>query len=132
MMMFTGKLVNGKEARDMGLCSIACPESELDKTVAELCGRIASVPKNQLAMSKIVINNAIDTQGLQQSQILSTIFDGVARNSPEGEYFKEKSEKDGFMEAVKERDSGLPIGGKQRISRNWYQFSDFEKLKSKI
>ncbi len=132
MMMFTGKLVNGKEAKEMGLCTVTCPEPELDKTVADLCSRIASVPKNQLAMSKLVINNAIDQQGLPQSQILSTIFDGIARNSPEGEYFKRKSENEGFMTAVKERDSGLPIGGNKRISQNWYAFSDFEKLLSKL
>jgi hypothetical protein len=47
--------------------------------------------------------------GLATTQMLATLFDGVARHSPEGVWFKRRAEEVGFKQAVKERDSGAPI-----------------------
>ena len=85
------------------------PEAELDARVDTLAQRIAAVPKNQLMMSKIVVNQALEAQGLHQSQVMSALFDGIARHSPEGTWFKRLAEAEGFKAAVKARDSGEPI-----------------------
>ena len=41
--------------------------------------------------------------------MFASLFDGVARHSPEGVWFKERAEQVGFKQAVQERDSGDPI-----------------------
>lgn len=77
--------------------------------MAEIADRIAGVPKNQLMMHKMVINQAIENIGLASTQILATLFDGIARHTPEGLWFKNRAEEFGFAAAVAERGSGQPI-----------------------
>ncbi|MEQ8434941.1 MAG: crotonase/enoyl-CoA hydratase family protein [Oceanicaulis sp.] len=108
-MMMTGELIDGREAERIGLALEAVPESELDAAVDRLAGRLQGVPKNQLMMTKLVVNQAYEAMGLSNTQMLATFFDGVARHSPEGVWFKERAEAVGFKQAVAERDSGDPI-----------------------
>jgi len=108
-MLLTGDLVTGVEAKTMGLVLEAVPPAELDVTVNALAARIASVPRNQLMMQKLMINQAYESMGLANTQILATVFDGITRHSPEGIWFKRYAEEHGFQEAVRVRDSGEPI-----------------------
>lgn len=108
-MLLTGDLIDGREAQAMGLVIDAAPETELDARVEQLAARMKGVPRNQLMMQKLVINQAYDAMGMQNTQLLATLFDGVARHSPEGLWFKERAEAVGFKQAVAERDSGEPI-----------------------
>ncbi len=105
-MLLTGDLVTGVEAKEMGLVMDAVPEGELDDTVFELTRRMAAVPKNQLMMQKLMINQSLDNMGLASTQMTATVFDGITRHSPEGIMFKQRAEDVGFQQAVKERDSG--------------------------
>ena len=41
----------------------------------------------------------------------SFLFDGITRHSPEGQWFKQYAEEQGYKEAVRLRDSGEPIPG---------------------
>jgi enoyl-CoA hydratase len=108
-MLFTGDLVSGAQAKSMGLVLDAVPHDQLDATVDRLAARMAGVPRNQLMMSKLMINSAFDNMGLKTTQMFASLFDGVARHSPEGVWFKERAEQVGFKQAVEERDSGDPI-----------------------
>jgi enoyl-CoA hydratase len=119
-MLLTGDLVTGREAADMGLVLEAVPESELNSRVVALATRIAAVPKNQLMMVKLTINQAIDSMGLAQTQMFATLFDGIARHSPEGVWFKRLAEEKGFKEAVRQRDTGEPIA--EGVSKPFYRF----------
>jgi len=110
-MLFTGDLVNGRKAKEMGLIQQAVPLKELDRTVRLLTERIKGVPKNQLMMMKMTVNQAYENMGLTSSQTIATLFDGIARHSPEGVQFKQRAEEVGFKQAVTERDSGDPIPG---------------------
>jgi enoyl-CoA hydratase len=103
-LMLTGDLIDGISAARINLVTAAVPKEEIDCYTDALVGRIASVPKNQLAMHKLVINSAFEQMGLLQTQRLATFFDGVARHSPEGIEWKEKAEKFGIKQAIKERD----------------------------
>lgn len=105
-MMFTGDKVSGKEAEEMGLILKSVPQEKLDGEVEAMASRMASVPINQLAMQKMVINQAIEASGLINTQRLATIFDGITRHSPEGMNFKHRSETVGWKQAVQERDQG--------------------------
>jgi enoyl-CoA hydratase len=119
-MLLTGDLIDGREAATMGLVLEAVPESELNARVVALATRIAAVPKNQLMMVKLTINQAIESQGLTQTQMFATLFDGIARHSPEGVWFKRLAEEKGFKEAVHARDGGAPIA--EGVSRPFYRF----------
>lgn len=108
-MLFTGDLISGEEAKRIGLVVEAVPEDQLDATVAGLAERMAGVPRNQLMMQKLMINQALDNMGLSSTQMMATLFDGIARHTPEGMRFKKRAEEVGFATAVHERDSGAPI-----------------------
>ena len=110
-MLFTGDLVNGRKAEEMGLIHQAVPLKGLDRAVNLLTDRIKGVPKNQLMMMKMTVNQAYENMGLASSQTIATLFDGIARHSPEGVHFKQRSEEVGFKRAISERDSGDPILG---------------------
>lgn len=108
-MLLTGDLVGGVEAAALGLVLEAVPLAQLDQRVQAVAQRMAGVPKNQLMMQKLMINQAYDNMGLQSTQMFATLFDGITRHSPEGVWFKQRAEAVGFKQAVQERDSGAPI-----------------------
>jgi enoyl-CoA hydratase len=108
-MLLTGDTIDGRTAADWGLACAAVPTDRLDAEVAALAERIAAVPRNQLAMQKLVVNQAIEAMGLSAAQTLATTFDGITRHSAEGFWFKRYAETHGWHEAVAWRDSGRPI-----------------------
>jgi enoyl-CoA hydratase len=109
-LLFTGDLITGAEAHEWGLAIEAPPASELDERFEALVQRIANLPVNQLVMMKLLVNQALYAQGLQATQVLGTIFDGIARHTPEGYAFQARAAEVGFKEAVAERDA--PFGGR--------------------
>jgi len=91
----------------------ACVErANLDTRFEILLARIARVPANQLIMHKLLLNQVTHAQGLAASQLLGTIFDGVARHTEEGYAFQQKSQREGFKAAVRERDEPFGDAGR--------------------
>ncbi len=119
-MLLTGDLVSGQEAFRMGLVLESVPPDEIDDRVRHWAERMAGVPRNQLMMQKMMINQAFEIMGLQQTQMFATLFDGITRHSPEGIWFKQRAEEVGFKQAVAERDSGEPIA--EGVSKPTYKF----------
>ncbi len=110
-MLLTGDLIDGREAKAIGLVLDAVPPAQLDARVEALAQRMAGVPRNQLMMQKLMVNQAIDAMGLANTQMVATVFDGITRHSPQGVWFREYAAKHGFHAAVEWRDSGKPIPG---------------------
>jgi enoyl-CoA hydratase len=112
-MLLTGDTIDGRQAADWGLASEAVPEPELDAAVERLADRMAGVPINHLVMQKLMVNQALDNMGLQSTQMVATLFDGIARHSPEGRWFVDFAQQHGFGAAVRWRDEGrlIPDGG---------------------
>jgi enoyl-CoA hydratase len=112
-MLLTGDTIDGRTAAEWGLALESVPADGLDARVEELADRMAGVPTNQLVMQKLMVNQAYDNMGLSGTQVLATLFDGITRHSPEGRWFKDFAERDGFHDAVAWRDSGklIPDGG---------------------
>ena len=108
-LMFTGDTIDGRTAADWGLANFAVPASELEARTRALAERIAGVQSGQLAMHKLVVNQVMLTMGLEQSQTLATVFDGITRHNPEGLWFRRHAQEAGFKAAVQWRDSGRPI-----------------------
>ena len=107
-LMLTGESLSGIEAERLGLASKAAPEGELAGVVDEAARRLATIPSNQLAMSKLLVNQAYENMGLRTSQTLGTLLDGAARHTPEGIAWRDLAMKEGFREAVRRRDA--PFG----------------------
>jgi enoyl-CoA hydratase len=70
------------------------------------------MPVNQLVMMKLLVNQALYAQGLHATQLLGTVFDGIARHTREGYDFQAKAAAEGFKAAVRERDE--PYGDAKR------------------
>ncbi len=108
-LMFTGDVIDGRTAAAWGLANQAVPVAELDAAVTLLAERIAGVPIGQLQMHKMIANQVMLAMGLEQSQMMATVFDGITRHNPEGMWFRRYAQEHGFKAAVQWRDSGKPI-----------------------
>jgi len=107
-LLFTGDCLSGKEAVAWGLGVEAPPADKLDERFEALLARIAQMPINQLTMMKMLVNQSIASHGLHATQMLGTMFDGIARHTREGFAFQMRAAEVGFKQAVRERDE--PFG----------------------
>jgi enoyl-CoA hydratase len=108
-LMFTGDVIDGPTAAAWGLANASVPADELETATLTLAERIAGVPSSHLAMHKLVVNQVLLTMGLEQTQTMATVFDGITRHNPEGVWFRRYAQAEGFKAAVQWRDSGRPI-----------------------
>jgi enoyl-CoA hydratase len=113
-LLFTGDSLSGSEAVEWGLAIEAPAAKDLEARTEILVERIARVPVNQLMMMKLLVNQTLYAQGLHSTQILGTVFDGIARHTAEGYAFQQRAAEAGFREAVRERDE--PFGDLGRSS----------------
>jgi enoyl-CoA hydratase len=107
-LLLTGDSISGTEAVEWGLAAEAPPADRLDARFEALVERVARVPVNQLVMHKLLVNQALYAQGLHATQVLGTVFDGIARHTPEGYAFQRRAAEAGWAKAVGERDE--PFG----------------------
>jgi enoyl-CoA hydratase len=112
-LLLTGDSLSGTEAVEWGLATEAAPAEQLDERFEALLERVARLPVNQLVMMKLLVNQTLYGQGLYSTQALGTVFDGIARHTPEGYAFQRRASEAGFKQAVRERDEpfgdfGLP------------------------
>lgn len=103
-LLFTGDTLSGTEAVEWGLAIDAPPAAELDARTEELVQRIAQTPLNQLQMMKLLVNQQVKAMGLPATQLIGTVFDGIARHTPEGYAFQQHAAAAGFRAAVAARD----------------------------
>lgn len=108
-MVFTGDLIDGRKAAEWGLATLAAPPQELEAATMKLAHRIAGVPRSQVAMHKMVVNQVMLNMGVEQTQMMATLFDGITRHNPEGLWFRRHAQEHGFKAAIEWRDSGRPI-----------------------
>jgi enoyl-CoA hydratase len=107
-LLFTGDSLSGAEALEWGLAIEAPAPELLDERAEALVARIARVPVNQLQMMKLLVNQSLLAQGLHGAQVLGTLLDGIARHTQEGYAFQALAVREGFREAVRQRDE--PFG----------------------
>jgi enoyl-CoA hydratase len=107
-LLFTGDSLSGREALEWGLAIEAPPADRLVERTEILLERIARMPLEQLMMMKLLVNQTLYAQGLHATQVLGTVFDGIARHTEQGYAFQRRAAEAGFREAVRERDE--PFG----------------------
>lgn len=108
-LMFTGDTLSGIQAAEWGLANLSVPPDQLEVATLKLANRISGVPSSHLAMHKMVVNQVMLTMGLEQTQMMATVFDGITRHNPEGMWFRRYAQAEGFKAAIDWRDSGRPI-----------------------
>ncbi len=101
----TGEWVSGKAAAGIDLINEAVPLEELDRTVQALAEKLTNIPLTQLMAMKLIVNQAYDNMGLQSTQTLGPILDGIMRNTPEGREFVRVAKDQGVKTAVTMRDA---------------------------
>lgn len=100
----TGEWISGKEAAEIELINFAYPLEDLDAQVKTLAQKLVNIPLTQLVSMKLIVNQAYDNMGLQSTQTLGPILDGIMRNTPEGREFVRVARDEGIKSAVTHRD----------------------------
>jgi enoyl-CoA hydratase len=104
----TGDSISGAEAAEIGLINASAALQDLDQVVQAWADKLARIPVTQLAAMKLIVNQAYDNMGLQATQTLGPILDGIMRNTPEGRDFVRTAMEQGVQSAVAGRDG--PFG----------------------
>ena len=107
--ILTGDEIPAAEALRLGLVWQVVPDDTLRDQAKALADRIAMVPRNQLQMLKLVLNDVDNHQFAPgSSRMLGCMFDGVARHTTEGRAFVDRAMEVGWREVIRERDG--PFG----------------------
>jgi enoyl-CoA hydratase len=112
--LLTGRAIDAATAHRIGLVSTVCPPDELAGTVEAEARRFRHIPANQLALNKLLINQAFENMGLRTSQMLGTFFDGMTRHTEEAYRWFESFEEKGFRQVIRERDAPWADYGERR------------------
>ncbi len=102
--LLTGRAIDAPTAQRIGLVSEVVPPDELSAAAEAEARRLATIPANQLALNKLLINQAYENMGLRTTQMLGTFFDGIARHSEEALRWAEDLTARGLREVVADRD----------------------------
>ena len=103
--LLTGRAIDAETAHRIGLVSSVHDPEDLATAVEAEARRFRHIPANQLALNKLLINQAYENMGLRTSQMLGTFFDGVTRHTEEAYRWAESFADKGFREAIRERDA---------------------------
>ena len=103
--LLTGRAIDAETAHRIGLVSSVHDPEDLTAAVEAEARRFRHIPANQLALNKLLINQAYENMGLRTSQVLGTFFDGVTRHTEEAYRWAESFADKGFREVIRERDA---------------------------
>jgi len=106
--LLSGDAIDAKTAYRIGLVSQICPADEIEERIEAHARRLENIPANQLALNKLLINQAFENMGLRTTQLLGTLFDGMTRHTEEAYQWVESFSEKGFREVISERDA--PFG----------------------
>lgn len=106
--LLTGDEIPAREAAAMGMILETVPADRLRELALALATRMARLPLNQLVLHKRLCNHPVEQMGLGTGRLLGTLFDGIARHTPEGHRFVAQAMELGFRHAVRLRDE--PFG----------------------
>jgi len=102
--LLTGRAIDAATALRIGLVSYVEDPADLSAIVEAEAQRFQHIPANQLALNKLLVNQAFENMGLRTTQMLGTLFDGVTRHTEEAYRWVEGFQEKGFREVIRERD----------------------------
>lgn len=109
-MLFTGDTISGRDAARIGLVLESYPADELEREVAEMARRVASVDAEILSTHKRMVNMQLNLMGARQSQRAGLELDAQAHLSrgPRRSKFRSDMTEIGLKDALRNRDA--PFG----------------------
>ncbi len=116
--LLTGEAIDAQTAYRIGLVSRVVPAAELAAATEEYAAKFQHIPANQLALNKLLINQAFENMGLRTTQLLGTLFDGITRHTEEAYRWAESFETKGFREVIRERDAPFGDYGERKRRRS--------------
>lgn len=102
--LLTGRAIDAETALRIGLVSYVCEPDNISAEAEAEAQRFANIPANQLALNKMLINQAFENMGLRTTQMMGTFFDGITRHTEEAYQWTESFAGKGFREVIRERD----------------------------
>jgi enoyl-CoA hydratase len=106
--LLSGDAIDAVTALRIGLVSRVFPADELAVETEAYAARFRHIPANQLALNKMLVNQAFENMGLRTTQMFGTFFDGMARHTEEAQRWVDSILIDGLREVVRKRDE--PFG----------------------
>ena len=106
--LLSGDAIDARTAHRIGLVSHVCSADEIEERIEAHARRFRHIPANQLALNKLLVNQAFENMGLRTTQLLGTLFDGAARHTEEAYRWIENISERGFRQVIAERDA--PFG----------------------
>ena len=103
--LLTGRAIDAATAYRIGLVSYVVAPEELAQFIEAEAKRFRHIPANQLALNKLLINQAFENMGLRTTQMLGTFFDGMTRHTEEAYRWTESFDEKGFRQVIRERDT---------------------------
>ena len=103
--LLTGRAIDAETAYRIGLVAHIAPADELAGLIEVDARRFRHIPANQLALNKLLINQAFENMGLRTTQLIGTLFDGIARHTEEAYRWAESFDGKGFREVIRKRDA---------------------------
>jgi enoyl-CoA hydratase len=103
-LMLTGDAISGVEAVRMGFANRAFPADELDASVLEMAGRIASIPSDLQQLNKRSVHQAMEIMGMRAALRAGTQVQALGFHQRSSrEYFQTLMKKP-LTEALSDRD----------------------------
>lgn len=112
--LLAGEAIDAATAYRIGFVSRVLPADELSAAAEAYANRFQHIPANQLALNKLLINQAFENMGLRTTQLLGTLFDGITRHTEEAYRWAESFSEKGFREVIRERDAPFGDYGERR------------------
>jgi enoyl-CoA hydratase len=103
--LLTGRAIDAATAYRIGLVSHVVEPENLSAFIEAEAMRFKHIPANQLALNKLLINQAFENMGLRTTQLIGTFFDGVTRHTEEAYRWAESFDEKGFRQVIRERDA---------------------------
>ncbi len=102
--LLSGDAIDAETALRIGLVSKVFPLADLSRETEAYAQRFQYIPGNQLALNKLLINQAYENMGLRTTQLLGTLFDAITRHTEEAYRWVEGFQEVGFRETIRRRD----------------------------
>ena len=103
--LLSGDQIDAPTALRIGLVSKVFPVDTLAEETERYAKRFQNIPANQLALNKMLINQAYENMGLRTTQMFGTLFDGITRHTEEALRWQESFGEIGFRETIRRRDA---------------------------
>jgi enoyl-CoA hydratase len=103
--LLSGDAIDAQTAYRIGLASKVVPAERLGEETEAYAARYQHIPHNQLALNKLLINQAYENMGLRTTQMFGTFFDGMTRHTEEALRWRESFREIGFRETIRGRDA---------------------------